>query len=276
MVDVGDDHKHEEEEDVGRRRTHHFVLVHGVGHGAWCWYKVRTLLQAAGHSVTCVDLSSAGIDASDANALSSFDAYDQPLITHLLSTLPADQKVVLVGHSAGGLSLTHAIHALGAAKVSLAVFVCATMLRSGFWTPQDTQDGAPDLDQEVELVFGEGPENAPTSVRFKPEFQRQLFYNESPEEDAVLASMLLKPVPVRALQSARFDNGEGIDVDAVSRVYVKTTKDRVLTLEQQENMIKRWPPCEVMTLETDHSPFFSAPNHLVSLLLKASSSDYCH
>ncbi|CAN6459779.1 unnamed protein product [Victoria cruziana] len=40
---------------------------------------------------------------------SSFNAYDQPLIIHLLFHLPIDQKVVLVGHSARGLSLTHAI-----------------------------------------------------------------------------------------------------------------------------------------------------------------------
>jgi hypothetical protein len=26
-----------------RRHRHHFVLVHGLCHGAWCWYKVATL-----------------------------------------------------------------------------------------------------------------------------------------------------------------------------------------------------------------------------------------
>lgn len=30
----------------------HFVLVHG----AWCWYKVATLLQSAGHRATALDL----------------------------------------------------------------------------------------------------------------------------------------------------------------------------------------------------------------------------
>lgn len=77
------------------------------------------------------------------------------------------------------------------------------------------------------------------------------------------------------MQSARFDGDGSGDVDAVSRVYVKTTKDRVLEPEKQENMIRRWRPCEVMTLETDHSPFFSAPSKLVGLLIKASSSGYC-
>ncbi|CAI0430231.1 unnamed protein product [Linum tenue] len=36
--------------------THHFVLVHGVGHGSWCWYKIRTLLESSGNCrVSCVD-----------------------------------------------------------------------------------------------------------------------------------------------------------------------------------------------------------------------------
>lgn len=28
--------------------TKHFVLVHGGGFGAWCWYKTMTLLKEAG------------------------------------------------------------------------------------------------------------------------------------------------------------------------------------------------------------------------------------
>ncbi len=28
-----------------------FVLVHGAWHGGWCWHRVRTALQRAGHDV---------------------------------------------------------------------------------------------------------------------------------------------------------------------------------------------------------------------------------
>ncbi|GLT49958.1 hypothetical protein SLA2020_234790 [Shorea laevis] len=27
----------------------HFILVHGVCHGAWSWYKLKPLLESAGH-----------------------------------------------------------------------------------------------------------------------------------------------------------------------------------------------------------------------------------
>jgi len=44
-----------------------------------------------------------------------------------------------VGHSAGGLSITQACHKF-ANKVSLAVYVAATMLKSGYSTDEDLKD----------------------------------------------------------------------------------------------------------------------------------------
>jgi hypothetical protein len=31
------------------------VLVHGLCHGAWCWYKAATALESAGHRVTALE-----------------------------------------------------------------------------------------------------------------------------------------------------------------------------------------------------------------------------
>ena len=48
-------------------------------------------------------------------------------------------QVILVGHSAGGLSLTDATHKF-AKKISLAIYISATMLKTGFWTDQDIKE----------------------------------------------------------------------------------------------------------------------------------------
>ena len=45
---------------------------------------------------------------------------------------------MLVGHSAGGLSLSHAIHVFGH-KIAVAVYIAATMLSHGFCTDEDVQ-----------------------------------------------------------------------------------------------------------------------------------------
>ncbi|RWR80513.1 methylesterase 17-like protein [Cinnamomum micranthum f. kanehirae] len=64
------------------------------GTGAWCWYKIRSLLGSAGHKVSCLDLKGAGIDRTDTNTIYKFDEYNQPLI-NFMSHLPDDEKARL-------------------------------------------------------------------------------------------------------------------------------------------------------------------------------------
>ncbi|KAF6168695.1 hypothetical protein GIB67_026581 [Kingdonia uniflora] len=250
----------------------HFVLVHGIGGGAWCWYKIRCLMESSGYKVSCVDLKSAGVDASDPNSVLTFEEYNKPLFD-LLSSLPDNEKVILVGHSAGGLSVTHALHKFGK-KIHLGIYVAATMLRLGFMTEQDVKDGAPDLsifgDNLYDFGFGEGYDQLPTSIMVKKEFHREIIYQMCSLEDTILASMLLKPGPIRALQGAQFTEGQG--VDELRRIYIRTKNDNVVKPEQQDAMIKRWPPSEVFVLESDHSPFFSSPFLLFGMLVKAIAS----
>ncbi|PIA59690.1 hypothetical protein AQUCO_00400527v1, partial [Aquilegia coerulea] len=247
----------------------HFVLVHGISGGAWCWYKIRCLLENSGYKVSCIDLKSAGIDSSDPDTVLTFEDYNKPLID-FLSTLPENEKIILVGHSAGGLSVTHAVHTYGK-KIHLAVYVAATMLRFGYATEQDVLDGVPDLSEfgdVYDLGFGLGTQQPPTSSVIKKKLQRKIIYQMSPLEDSILASMLLKPGPLCALQSARFVV-EGGDIDQVQRVYIKTVHDHVIKPNQQDAMIKKWPPSDIFVLESDHSPFFSVPSELFGMLVKA-------
>ncbi|KAL5711480.1 hypothetical protein ACHQM5_021930 [Ranunculus cassubicifolius] len=241
----------------------HFVLVHGIGAGGWCWYKIRSLLEKSGYKVSCPDLKSAGIDPTDPDSLNTFDDYNQPL-HHLLSTIPANEKVVLVGHSAGGLSVTDAIHKFGK-KIDVAIYVCATMLRQGFFAEEDIKDGVPDLSE-----YGDIYEPSTNSI-MKREFQRKLIYQMCPEEDATLSWMLSKVGPFRAITSAKYPENSG--VDEVKRVYVKTMHDRVLKVAQQDAMIKKWPPSDVFVIESDHSPIFSTPSDLFKLLVKSAGLD---
>uniref|UniRef100_A0A2P2J7F2 Methylesterase 17 n=1 Tax=Rhizophora mucronata TaxID=61149 RepID=A0A2P2J7F2_RHIMU len=164
-------------------RAVHFVLVHGIGGGSWCWYKVRCLMENSGYTVSCIDLKASGIDPADANSILSFQDYNKPLID-FFSSLPDHQQVILVGHSAGGLSVTHVTHKFPN-KIRLAVYLAATMLKLGFCTDQDLQDGEPDLSSfgdVYQLGFGMGDEQPPTSAYVKKEFQRKIIYQLSPPE----------------------------------------------------------------------------------------------
>lgn len=131
--------------------TNHFVLVHGGGFGAWCWYKTIALLEECGFKVTAIDLTGSGIDSFDTNNIESLSQYVKPL-TNLLDKLSDEEKVIsillpsfviafihiffcfmqviLVGHDFGGTCISYAMETFPR-KVSKSVFVAAAMLTSG-------------------------------------------------------------------------------------------------------------------------------------------------
>lgn len=109
----------------------HIVLVHGACHGAWCWYKLKPLLEAAGHRVTALDLAASGIDRRSLEEVRSLAEYSQPLL-ELMAALPAAEKVVLVGHSLGGMNISLAME-MYPHKIAVAVFIAAYLPGS---TPQ--------------------------------------------------------------------------------------------------------------------------------------------
>ncbi|XP_068668073.1 methylesterase 17 [Aristolochia californica] len=258
----------QQEQELKQKKKQHFVLVHGISHGAWCWYRIRSLLETSGHRVTCIDLAGAGIHPAQADAIVSFEDYNKPLVD-FMAALPDEEQVILVGHSAGGLSITHVSHKFSK-KIHLAIYIAASMLKSGIKSDQDIKDGIPDLSQfgdVYELGFGLGPSAPPTSAMIRKEFQRKILYCQSSDEDTILASMLLRPGPLLALSTAAFDGGD--EIERVPRVYIKTTEDHVVKPAQQEDMIKRWTPNQVFTVDSDHSPFFSASGQLFNCLLKA-------
>ncbi|CAK9230342.1 unnamed protein product [Sphagnum jensenii] len=103
---------------------HHFVLVHGLMHGAWCWYKTVDLLRRAGQEL---DLASCGTHPADRNSISEFAVYNQPLVDLLLS-LPETEKILLVGHSMAGFSVLDAMERF---HRILKVYISAVLLPSG-------------------------------------------------------------------------------------------------------------------------------------------------
>ena len=105
------------------KKTNHFVLVHGLCHGAWCWYKLIPLLKSLGNQVTALDLSGSGVDLNRVDQITSFSDYVQPLM-EFMESLPQNENVVLVGHSHGGLVISLAMEFFSE-KILVAIYVTA-------------------------------------------------------------------------------------------------------------------------------------------------------
>jgi len=86
------------------RRKSIYVLVHGAWHGGWCWKKVVPALRAAGHEVYTPTLTGLGERAHLANPAIDLATH----IADVVNLLEAEElaKVVLVGHSYGGMVVT--------------------------------------------------------------------------------------------------------------------------------------------------------------------------
>lgn len=97
------------------------------------------------------------------------------------------------------------------------------------------------------------------------------FYNTTELEWAERAPSLLCPEPANVattplnLTDDRFGR--------VSRAYIECTQDKAVSLEQQRSMQSRLPCKYIITMDTDHSPFFSAPSELAANLIDLASKE---
>ncbi|XP_059293853.1 putative methylesterase 11, chloroplastic isoform X2 [Lycium ferocissimum] len=259
-----------QEVKVDDLETNHFVLVHGGGFGAWCWYKTIALLEDAGFKVTAVDLTGSGIHSFDTNSIASLLQYVQPL-TDLLEKLADGEKVILVGHDFGGACISFAME-LYSCKVAKAVFVAAAMLTSGqsaldiFSQKTDSNDL---MRQSQIFVYANGNDKPPTAIDLDKSLLRDLLFNHSPAKDVALASVSMRPIPFSPVleKLCLSDSKYG----SVRRFYIETAEDNAIPIALQQNMISNNPPERVFHLKgADHSPFFSKPQALHRILVEIS------
>lgn len=248
--------------------TKHFVLVHGGGLGAWCWYKSIALLEESGLVATAIDLKGSGIDSTDPNLIDSLAAYVQPL-TDFLEKLGSEEKVILVAHNIGGACISYAMECFPS-KISKAIFVAASMISNGqrafdvFVRQEKSEDDL--MPRAQKFLYGNGASNAPTAVELDRTLIKDLFFNVSPAKDVALAMVSMRPIPFSpAMEKIELTPEK---YGSVRRFYIETTEDQALPPELQRNIIDQNPPEQVFTLRgSDHSPFFSKPQSLHKILL---------
>ncbi|XP_038983632.1 salicylic acid-binding protein 2-like [Phoenix dactylifera] len=255
-------------EEDGRRQKH-IILVHGACHGAWSWYKVATLLRCAGHQVTVPDLAASGIDERRLHEVPTFADYSQPLLD-IMAALPPGERVILVGHSLGGLSVALAMESFPeriAAAVFLAAFMPAPASRPSHILDEFIQQAPMSYWMDTQFSSSRSQEKSPTSMLFGPQFMSLKLYQLCSTEDLTLGMTLVRVGSLfhEDLSSAPpFSKGRYGSVDVV---YIICCQDLGITKDFQHWMIKNNPVKEVKVIEeADHMAMLSRPKELCKYL----------
>jgi pimeloyl-ACP methyl ester carboxylesterase len=226
-----------------------YVLVHGAWHGAWCWYRVAPLLEKEGHEVVAPDMPGHGRDKTPISEI-TFEACVQR-VCGILDVQP--EPVILVGHSWGGNIITQ-VAEYRPEKIKLLVYLTAFLLASG----EPMQLGKESI-LRPNVIMSE--DQSYSTV--KADAIREIFYGDCSDEDIALAKLLLVPQASASLASPRT---AGQDSGRVPRVYIECLQDKTITPSRQKEMYTRLPCQKVISMNTSHSPFFSAPEQLVAHL----------
>ncbi len=231
-----------------------FVLIHGSWHGAWCWYKVIPLLKHAGHRVIAPDLPSLGSDKTPISEVSL-----QTWAESVAQVLDAQtEPVVLVGHSRGGIVISQAGESRPG-KVKVLVYLAAFLLRNGESLSQVAHaDAASQLVANLVVARDQG------YATVRDGAIEEVFYGGCSEEDVVLARLLLQPEALAPLGTPIHVTEQNFG--RIPRVYIECLRDKAISPAVQRKMYSATPCQRIISMDTGHSPFFSAPEQLVAHL----------
>lgn len=210
-------------------------------------------LEAAGHFVISPDLPGHGEDPTPPGAIDLRTYTD--FVCDMIDSIP--DPIVLVGHSLGGLTITQVaehrpdrLHSL----VYLAAFIPA---------PGATFEPDRDITTEACLAAVRPAEDG-SALLFDPAAAEDVFYADCSPEDLAFARARLCGEPAgTALTPVEIsDENWG----RVPRDYIVCSQDRALHAKGQRALAEARSCRSIYTLETSHSPFFSAPVALAKIL----------
>jgi pimeloyl-ACP methyl ester carboxylesterase len=232
------------------------ILVHGAFEDAGVWSGVSAALRADGFVTTAVDLPGRPSNPAPASAM-TLDTYTAAVRKAVQA---AHGRVILVGHSFGGLVISGAADA-APGKVKTLVYVAALLPRTG-----DTllslakSDPGSQVAEHLYVDQSKGIASIPVAAR------ADLFANDGTPEQRDAATKAIVDEPLVPLAQPIQLKAAFAQID---KVYIHTSQDRVVSPIGQKAMVAATPVRLEITLNTGHTPFLTAPGELVRAIEQA-------
>ena len=235
-----------------------FILVHGSFHGGWCWERIANRLTEAGHKVFAPDLPGMGAERAPVRDVTL--ASTGGFIAQLAQRQP--ERVVLVGHSFGGVTISDAAERAPNSIAGL-VYVSAVLLPSGA--------SAMDLVlRSGKLPAGVSLSSDGAEITIDSDHARERYYKGCDEADARDALARLVPQPTRPMKDQLFHTPERFGT--IPRAYIECLHDNALPLDFQRSQRETMPCHPIFRMKTGHSPFLQDPGGLSTHLIAAAAA----
>jgi pimeloyl-ACP methyl ester carboxylesterase len=169
------------------------------------------------------------------------------------------EPVIMVGHSRGGAVISQTAE-LVPDRIRLNVYLTALLLEdgeSGFGVLKLVPEGSFTPPAMI-------PNEAGTAISFDPAEAGPLLYQRTEPAWVERALAHLTPEPMFGLTQTQSLSAERYG--RVPRAYIECLDDLTLPLIAQQALTARQPCNHVRSIDSDHSPFYSAPGELADVL----------
>lgn len=226
------------------------MLVHGAWHGAWCWRRVLAPLWAAGHRVHPVTLTGVGERAHQLSTEITLHTHIEDVV-RVIEAEELDQ-VLLVGHSYAGMVITGVADRMPARLGRLVYLDAVVPLPGESWSSRHSETTQTERRAAI-AAHGHIPAAPPSAFGLLAEDAEWVARRQTPQPGGVYDSPL------------SFDPER---LAALPRSFIDCTAPALATIAIARQRVREQPGWDLHEIATGHDAMISAPDALLSILLK--------
>lgn len=234
-----------------------FVFAHGSWHGGWCWKKVSDRLRANGHAVYTPSYTGMG----DRVHLLRRDVTIDTFVDDLVQVIESEEltKVILVGHSFGGVPITGVADRMPE-RIAHLVYLDAVVVESGrsafsYYLPEEVTARIDAAERATGGVAVPVPVHLPAIWGLGAEG----------DQDYDWAKRRLTPHPLGSYTTAlTLAAAVGNDLP---RTYIHCRQPIHPGMEASRDLVRSWSGWTWVDIDAPHDAMIAHPDMIVSLLM---------